>query len=760
MSDIKTVFSFFYTQNHTGEYSTTGYALPFCYFKFIPKLNVAGVLDPDTAEPIVEKLFSKKRIVWDFGDGTTMEAVTASHSYKEPGQYTVTCYLYDKYGEGYYDIFSQKVDVFNYITDSITLSSTQSIPFTVYSGRFTPPITVNRSTSWQFYEVAANEARVVDNTPVYRRQTNLYPLPGEEVNITDREDKRNLDITKPVSIIAYVSGANINYFNDGIVNKHYGHLYPYSSTYQLLTGLNNETEFVEVSSISTTSLPIYVKLSANQVVQTTALDKDGYFCGTVGTGDVYFKDDIAGSSNVLLGFETGSIKSYSNTSTVGFTVSVVQNIDYNHLSITSNGLDSEGTTTNLFPIDQNKFSNTKMGVVVKVKDSLGYTIKDLPLFSYPNDFAYFVINNIDGYTIHNDFGSLSSLDKGGFWKGYIIPEQYNTVSPEVTIEAAIEYFFPEFVNTETTALDVLTEDSTPIIGYLEQKPGSSNGFYVYPKEGYYNVAKINEDIDFESKFKEIAIQPLFLDKKILFTDFLGSIFGNISSAQTAMGKVAYEKIANFASNNAVLDYSNVEQLLSIIKSYDVTDPEFVTSNFNLPNAIGRLADLLSINHSRLFGSQNKFSEDFYTKGYFNSDVYGTNLGAEITLNYTVTAGQHLVAFEKFGGTYKLLNTYAPLCASSVTLNNNTYKLSSYNNTWSWGLMLPADGYGLNMSNYYLFYKYKPGIEGTINDSIINFNDTNTTLNYTTSSYKDWSKKDGIISNILIKGLTEGLNLFV
>ena len=138
-----------------------------------------------------------------------------------------------------------------------------------------------------------------------------------------------------------------------------------------------------------------------------------------------------------------------------------------------------------------------------------------------------------------------------------------------------------------------------------------------------------------------------------------------------------------------------------------------------------------------------------------------NLGEEITINYTITAGQDIVAFEKFGGTYTLLNTYLPLCASSISVSaNNTYALSSYNNTWGWNLIVPNGPAAVVLPNYYLFYKYKPGIDGTIADSVINFEDNNTTLSFNTSSYSDWSEKSGIISNIVSQKLYSKLKLFV
>jgi hypothetical protein len=176
----------------------------------------------------------------------------------------------------------------------------------------------------------------------------------------------------------------------------------------------------------------------------------------------------------------------------------------------------------------------------------------------------------------------------------------------------------------------------------------------------------------------------------------------------------------------------------------------------------RLLDLLSINHSKLFGTKNQFNQNFKSFGYLNNEIYGSNLGEEVSIYYTVTAGMDIVAFEKFSGNYKLLNTYLPLCASTVTVSaGNTYNLIDYNDTWGWGLVLPNDeyGYGVNLSNYYLFYKHIPTINGTIADGVINFNDVNNTLSYTNSSYQAWSGEDGIISNILTYQIYKGLNLF-
>lgn len=810
MSDINTVFTYFETKNHTGSISTSSYALPFCFFSFIPRLetttvtprlttisttlsvidepnyltantynwhplntNAGGIytmltygstnlimdiyesdqttlletddndgpglnpqiirsLSADTtyyikirgvnsttsgnytiqaagpanisvpivnfvnASPISDSSrFSNRRIVWDYGDGTSSEAMTGRHSYSQPGRYKVACYLYNREGESYYDMFTQSVDVLDYVQSYITLSASSLLGYTLTAGRMSDPILVTRSTPWQYY--------------------------GE-------------DIKKPLSIVSFISGSNSPYYFN--LDKHYSHLPPSHSTYLLVSGSNNETEFVEVSSFVIDGTPIYTKLSGGQVVETDAGDSDGVFSGTIGSTLIYTKDDFTNSGiNVFFGYEPNTIKPISNTSTVGFKASVVENTDLNKLSITSNGMDGEGFTTSSFNIGKNKFSNSKIGFVVKVKDSQDFTIRDLPLLE---DINIILTDGAKNYpaTFYSNFASLSNLNKGGFYKGYVIP-QVSVVAENVFLSASC------LVNSV----------------YLT---GVSDTFSVYPSGGYYNISKKGEDIDFKEQFKAIAFQPLFLDKKILFDDFLGSIFGDINSPQPCIGKTTYEKIKNFVDNNTILDYSNLDQLVATLELLNENNTSLKTSNAITPSEIVRLLDLLSINHSRLLGTKNQFNQNFKSFGYLNNEIYGSNLGEEVSIYYTVTAGMDIVAFEKFSGNYKLLNTYLPLCASTITVSaGNTYNLIEYNDTWGWGLILPDDGYGYgsNLSNYYLFYKHIPTINGSITDGIINFNDASNTLSYSNSSYQAWSKEDGIISNILSHQIYKGLNLF-
>jgi hypothetical protein len=737
MSNLPSSFGNFLIYDYTGRESSTTYALPFTPLTFVPKLDNESVL------------LSNKRIVWDFGDNTTTEAVTATHAYTDIGTYNVTCYLYDKNGESYQSTYSKDVVIKNYITDSLLIKAPEEVDYTITAGKFQKPFIITNNISWQ--------------------------------NIKN-------DPNGNIPIVSYVSGGNcFDYFRDDIYSKRYAHLYPYFSTYLLLTGDENRTEYVEVSSFTTNTSPVYIKLQGNDIVKCNSTDIDAFFCGVEGSREVFFKTDVnTPGANLFFGYQPNTLKEFSNTSTVGVNIKVDPNQDYSKLSISSNGLDSEGVTSDIFNIGKIKFNNTKIGFVITVKDSENFTVKGIPQLTDVN------ITLTDGSISYGDvtftqLNSLSSIPLGGFYKGYLV------------------------ANIPGGAENVYIHATAVVNGVL--LVGASNNFNIYPAEGVYKIAKKGEDIDFKQKFKEIAFQPLFIDKKILFDDFLGSIFGDLSSSQTSIGKATYEKIENFVNNNATLDYSNINQLEALLKTIDVDLAKFSTNNLSFPAEMGRLVNLLSINYSRLRGGINAYNTDFKTYGYLNNPNYGKNLGNSVSLDYYITPGVDLVAFEKFSGTYKRVNTFgmedytekfwtfelseSPATitdlqvetlvqqdvylewsrtnAADITFLSNTPttittpvisnftgdgKLINYNDSWGWGLILPPDGYGVNLENYYLFYEYKDEVDGTLTNNIINYNDSNTTLTYSNSSYNDWSKPDGIISNMLAKQLYDGLDLFL
>ena len=744
MSNINTAYTYFDTYNFTGMLATSSYALPFAELVFKPRLDES-----------VDTIFSNKKVVWDFGDGTTQEAVTARHSYSVPGTYNVTCVVFDQQGESYVNSFFQQVEIYNYINDSIGIYVDAPTSVTLVASRIDTPITITSNVSYQ--------------------------------NLTSVTDNK--------TIIPYCSGSNIDYFRDDIYTKSYSHLYRYSSFYLLKTGLNQLTEFVEISSFQVTSTPIYCKLSGTTIVNTTSDDANSFFCGITGQEQVYFKSDIPATNlNLLFGYETGNIKKHTNTTTVGIRVNVIDNLNFNRLSINSNGITSEGATSDLFPISPNKFANTKVGFVIKVKDDLNFTNKTTNLDCIENKFLIesetlnYLSTTGEDYriTVGNPIQLVIVDDNNTIYQSVSFYTNYNYLS---SLPCGIYkgYFIADIPLTQNVVL------SAQFYNSITQQTlyGVSDKFNIYPKN-YYNIAKKGEDVDMTQQFRDVATQPLFIDNKVLFDDFLGSMVGNISSnIGYTLGKRVYEKVENFVDNNSSPDYASINSLAGMTKATNTKSIEFDRTNYLLPCDFGRLIDILSINFSRLRGSVDSFNQDFKTYGYQSRETYGKNIGNEISANYTIIAGNDILAFEKYSGKFTLLNTFTPLCASNppgintivvnygITTENDVnivtesgnnfiieytdaiygYPLSAYNDTWGWGLVLPEGATFNDIDNYYLFYEHNPVTSELPVDGVINYNDVTNTLSYNISSYKDWSKKDGVMSNILSNQLYTGLNLF-
>ena len=280
--------------------------------------------------------------------------------------------------------------------------------------------------------------------------------------------------------------------------------------------------------------------------------------------------------------------------------------------------------------------------------------------------------------------------------------------------------------------------------------GISNVFNLYPDTGKYNISKINENFDMADYYKQITFQDYLFSYNTLFSDFLGTIVGGLSSAPESLGKTVYEKIANFIDNNSDLDKCSVDSLVSFCYELGV---QFENYNYPFPPKVRRLVDLLSIKHKGLWGDQNKFDLNFYDKGTINSPYFAINRGTELsTLTSSISGGTPIVAYEIFSDTYTVVNT------NKIYNSTNSFPLSNYSSMWGWGLVASDSVSGSYIGNYYKFYNFVPRYENSYYNNIINWQDDLTTLAPANSSYASWVSDEGIVSNILSFYLTKGLNV--
>lgn len=406
--------------------------------------------------------------------------------------------------------------------------------------------------------------------------------------------------------------------------------------------------------------------------------------------------------------------------------------------ITSNGI-TDGNF-NIYPI---KYTGEQINFVVQLQDLNGVLVKDYPLLTSSEVNLSLSSNNgnyIDGVSFYSNFGTLSSLTQGGFFKGYLVSPVSAT---SVCIKAVVS----------TGLLDIT---------------GSSSTFNIYNSGGVYDIRKINENFDQTAAYLSLATQPALYDKPQLFNNFLGQIVGNVNSDPNTLGIETYEKISNFVSNNEDVEYCNINQLKSLLQSINATYQDF---NYQYPPSLRRVADILSVKHKRLFGQINQYQGNFDKKGYVNSPTYGLNLGNELRFETTIlTAGSgiypsNIVAYEMFGQIYSVLNTNLISLSTpsenpyqTITFDMSTYPLSSYLSSWGWDLVLPIDQGPVDITQYYKFYEFIPGIEGSLLQKFIDFDNPNNTLAITNSSYSAFTEKGGIMDNILLYNLYTGLEI--
>ena len=441
---------------------------------------------------------------------------------------------------------------------------------------------------------------------------------------------------------------------------------------------------------------------------------------------------IIDPQQVLMG--QGNIDSYMNTvpGTQTLLVSATEINNITNLVITSNGI-TDGNF-NLFPI---KYTNEAINFVVNLQDSNGYNIKDYPLLQL-NDFTFF-LSSYDGNQVpyvgfESNFGTLSSLSQGGFFKGTF-----------TSLTSALSVNLVACLNTM----------------YLNLT-GVSNTFSLYPSGGIYQLRKVNENFDQTAAYLNLAIQPVLYGQTTFFNNLLGQIVGNANSDPNTLGIETFEKIANYVSNINDIDYSNLNQLKSLLDNIYATYQDF---NYDYPPSLRRLTDILSVKHKKIFGQTNQWQGNFNTKNFVNNKIYGKNRGPQLDFGSTVlSAGSgiqpnYIITYENFSETYNLVNTNLIYltCYQTTTFSVSTYPLSAVDSTWGWGLVLPNTR-NVDPGLYYTFYQYVPGTQGSLLQEFLNFNDSNNTLSITNSAYTDYIGQGGIMDNILLDNIYTSLEL--
>lgn len=739
MSNIAYDFSTFTVTDYKGDInSLSSYNLNITPLTFTPKIPV--------------HIRKDSRVVWDFGDGTVTSELVPSHVYERPGEYKVQLFVLNGYSQALLASDSRNVYIKEYLEDTFNISTVNNVSLTALNGQLTDPFVITQTLPIGVIK-KYNQPSTVDISSS-KQAPALGFLPGSmrPLIVSDEILTYTENVTKPlssydtqyISSLRYiVSGSNTTTFHK-IEPNIYNHLKPYNSIIRkdFIPSLS-AYELLNVSELNIPLSAVYVNLVNNTLTHSLTSNATSVIVGYSGSETFYYRDDLpADYFNIFFFKPTESF-----TIPLGIALSGVisENLQPNKLSITSNGHDGDSEPLNTFNISNNKFVNTNIHFVVKIKDSENNTVKNFNNQALNNGLVI-TLSSIEGispssYTVTSLFNLVSGSSSGGVYRGYIT--------------------YTDSLTTPLTGVVINAQWNSPVnlnsIGFSPFS-GNSNTFSIFPNN-YYTLYKKGEDFDAELMFKGLRFQETLLDKDVFFTDFLGTIFGNVSSSPDSLGKKIYEKIQNFNDNITNINTSDISRFLSLGDMINFKSTVFDKNLINFPNKIQRIVALLSINKDKLFGFQNKFIEDFNSFGHLTKDVFGKNLGESLDINTsTINPSANIVCYEKFSRRYKILNTYQPLCGEippQYINSTNCYNISSYNNTWGWPLVLPQSVNVADLTNYYTFFELSTQVAGDIVGGVLDLNLTNIDYNTATA---ELTKNDGIYENIIANTLIDALRL--
>ena len=469
---------------------------------------------------------------------------------------------------------------------------------------------------------------------------------------------------------------------------------------------------------------------------------------------------------------TDSAVPYINTvpSTITYEVSAVGYEDTDDFRFTSNGIMGLTNTLSTFNIPNINFAGQNIYFVSAITSLSGAFRKSLPkidvdlslLKTHEDDLVitwstrdHIIIgaSNVtlsllrgDGSTVPDtsafftsNFGDLTSNDAGGYYKGYMV--SYET-GENMRIQLSYD------------SGEVIVDGFT---GYINLT-GYSDAFDIYPSQGAYDIRKVNEDNDQTQNFKNLQFQDALFDKPVFFDNFLGQIVGNASSSTDTLGIKLHEKTSNFVSNNVDVDYANINSLTSLLDEVNIEYEEY---NQEFPPTLQRIVDIVSIGFRHQGEHVNQYQLNFNDKGYTDKTVFGKNKGdmlpVDSTLLHTGDQSTNIIAFEKFSEKYTLVNTNVLSATNVDYVSPGVYPLSSYNDTWGWGLVLPYEVVE-DVSLYYDFYEFVDSVEGSLLQKIIDFDNPANTYLVDSPTYKEFAEKWGIAENVIAYNLYSSLDL--
>lgn len=595
---------------------------------------------------------------------------------------------------------------------SVVLDSKQDIWVTLYDtistlkfdryGNFLFAITPTSAIGYGFPPAPAIDGNWYSQTSYYEYDENSpydYNLPNNEANSfieptgidTDTED--NVWVTYSY----FASGYLIKYDSSG--NLLYSHSYPVCSCPQEIVIDKDDNVWVALSNnIWSTKECSLEKRNSNGVLLSSVYPIIGLNHLTLDT-----------NQNPWFTFSYDWIGSVDNSSGTLFTLNLSgvnktayapdwfdPNINTDETALEGIGCDLKGRIYVINSIENQIYvldKNTKQILNRFYINPRGFT---------------FYLEDQSSPTIMNSSIWNKSLQATGDWTGLRWVNKYGKAHlPYFTIDT-----FKETITGQSRYLDFIEHENT-------------------------TVFKLNEDFDMAKQMQSMAFMPSLNESTNLFENFLGSIYGSYPFKHNDLGVAVYEKIANFVSNTADIDYCNINQIYDMAAKVGMDSEDF---RLNFPPDVQRIIDYASINQSRLLGARSLQETSYTTVN--NQNV--VNRGDLISsLCYRVTAGTPVILKDKSINKYKTIQTAEINGCVVYTLEvlANFIGLSDYN--WP---------------SYYEFYEFIPSYDNKQLEGLIDWENPQTTINENLSTSKYWFGAEGFLDTELSYELYKGLGL--
>lgn len=679
--------------------------------------------------------------LWDFGDGTTVEAEEGLHQYNNAGRYTIRCTYFSTTGAIDYTQERQVTvvnpfDTFIKFTDTFVENTISGdIPNSVPAG--------TEFLAGEFYSFLSKEIE-------------------KDVPILCLSNQKNQDNT---SEVYQHLDPTFNFYKD---DKICSEILPeYCSVY---VSLDNTIINVYIHNVlALTSVDLAAILGsfnaptgltlAGKIKEIYSLDEianlDYYYIGKVGKETVNYRADIVptiieeGESvnqDVILSFvldqkyfPSAGILNGNIINLVSITrqVSIGQNLlDSSStggitLFYSSNGL-STNENLSLNSISANKYSFN----VAKYAGVPAPLIIRLAKHS-SNDW-YFTkdikISSVDFVGVP-DTVAIDVIDDGHYDIGSAIC--YLTFTQEADgIDFDINVTYTDGVESKLSTIAIRNLCCIDLNSFTD----SNSQYYLDPKprqrqitgEAIWNIYKTHD------AFNDVPNLDQYMSAILDSNNFIKNVIS---------------KADNFTDDIANINTSNIKALVSLFKFIGLSTEVYDIDNFARPEIISKLLQIFSINHNKLIGGAAVQPDEFVTP----NGLPGRNLGPEITINEGINGDPEwpiIVVYNKFANTYTKINT--AVIGANMPLDQfgepvQYVILADY--TKDWGLGLLANN-ATELFQLYTLYRYIPSETITKINSYLEPE----TISENISDYNTWVKTDGSIDRLLYKTFIETLGL--